>query len=118
VIDTTMGWEFQWQRVDAIAGRLPEVSLLPVILRCPRHVAIERITHRHHDSGGKRATSAEISTSHSHVFDYLERLDRPDLHVVDATHEPDLVYAETLRYLHDRLPAAVACSDPASTASE
>jgi predicted kinase len=99
VIDTNMGWEFQWQRLDAIVGRLPEVSFVPVILRCPRHVAVERITRRYEESGGKRSTAAQILSGHPHVWDYLDRLDRRDVRVVDAVQDPELVYAQTLRHL-------------------
>lgn len=104
VIDTNMGWEFQWQRVDAIVEALPEVSLVPVILRCPREVAMERIARRYDASDGQRSTAAEIVRRHPNVWDYLERLDRRDVRMIDANQEPELVYAQTLGYLLDGIP--------------
>ncbi|NYH92919.1 AAA family ATPase [Actinopolymorpha rutila] len=101
VIDMSMGWEFQWQRLDAIVGKLPEVSFLPIILRCPRRVAVERITRRHEDSGGTRSTAAQILTGHPHVWDYLEQLDRPDVRFIDATQEAELVYTQTLKHIEE-----------------
>ncbi|GAA4989483.1 hypothetical protein GCM10023317_16000 [Actinopolymorpha pittospori] len=101
VIDTNMGWEFQWQRLDAILRRQPEVRFLPLILRCPRDIAVERITRRHEESGGTRSTAAQIQSVHSNVWDYLERLDRPDARIVDAVQKPDLVYAQALGHLQD-----------------
>jgi predicted kinase len=101
VIDTNMGWEFQWQRLDAIVERSPEVSLLPIILRCPRDVAVDRITRRYDETDGKRSTAAEILGRHPHVWDYLEQLDRPDVRMIDATLEPELVYTQTRLCVQD-----------------
>jgi predicted kinase len=101
VVDMSMGWEFQWQRLDALAGKLPEVSFLPIILRCPRHIAVERITRRHEDSGGTRSTAAQILAGHPHVWDYLEQLDRPDVRFVDAAHGAELVYAQTVKHIQE-----------------
>jgi predicted kinase len=101
VVDTNMGWEFQWQRLDAIVGRIAEVSYLPMILRCPRVVAVERITRRYSETDGKRSTAEEILGRHPQVWDYLERLDRPDVRVIDATLEPELVYAQAQRCIQE-----------------
>ncbi|WP_179790285.1 hypothetical protein [Actinopolymorpha rutila] len=96
-----MGWEFQWQRLDAIAGKLPEVSFLPIILRCHRDITVDRITRRHEDSDGTRSTAAQILAGHPHVWDYLEQLQRPDVRFVDAAQGAELVYTHTLKHLED-----------------
>ena len=47
ILDLNMGRAFQWQQVDAIARAHPEAVFLPIVLRCPREVCLERITLRH-----------------------------------------------------------------------
>src|SRR5690242_11822627 len=38
ILDLTMGWAFQWQHLDGIRERHPEILFLPIILRCPRDI--------------------------------------------------------------------------------
>lgn len=111
VVDTNMAWEFQWQRLDAIVENSPGVSFLPVILRCPRDVAVHRVTGRY-EADGSRSTAEEILGRHPHVWDYLEQLDRPDVRVVDAALEPELVYAQARRYVHDHRLASATTERP------
>jgi predicted kinase len=111
VVDTNMGWEFQWQRLDAIVESSPGVSFLPIILRCPRDVAVDRITGRY-ETDGNQSTAEEIVGRHPHVWDYLEQLERPDVRIVDATLEPELVYAQTRRYVDDHRLASATTERP------
>lgn len=108
IVDTSLGWAFQWERLDAIHDERPGTRFLPLLLRCPREVCVERIDRRRADSGGTRSTAARLLADHPHVWDYVENLDRPDLRVVDAAQDVDHVFRQALDHL---TRAAAAPSD-------
>lgn len=100
LVDTNLGWAFQWQRLDALAARYPDTLILPIVLRCPRAVCLERIARRHaadptHGPPALFRTEPTILR----VYEFIERLDRPDIHFVDAAGSRDGVYEEVRRYL-------------------
>jgi predicted kinase len=94
ILDLTMGWEFQWRHVDSIVRRYPWTLFLPIILRCSYEICIERIRQRHaanpdyYDPPELYQTEPKILG----VWEYLDRLDRPDVHFVDAAGPHDEVY--------------------------
>jgi predicted kinase len=104
ILDLNMGRAFQWERVDAIARAHPEAQFLPIVLRCPREVCLERIARRHAERPDRYEPPAVFTTDAWVVatWDYLERLERPDVHVVDAAPGADAVYAEVREYLAAR----------------
>lgn len=98
IVDTNMGWEFQWHLVDDIVGRQPGIVFLPIILRCPRELCMERIAERHRDD--QERNPAHGRPSHlDQIWALLERIDRPDIRWVDATASPDQVHIEALRHI-------------------
>lgn len=104
VLDLSMGWPFQWERLDAIGDRLPKVRILPVMLRCPREICVERARTRH-DANPTYYDRPETYTTDPRllaVWEYLARLDRPEVHFVDATGPADVVYGEIRRCLQGR----------------
>ncbi len=101
MLDLSMGWAFQWERVDSIRARHPAVRWVPVLLRCPRDVCLARIQRRYavdptrYDPPELFATDPKLLG----IWDFLEQLDRPDVHVVDAARPEDVVYGEVLQHV-------------------
>jgi predicted kinase len=101
VLDLTMGWKFQWQHVDGIIQRYPQALFLPVILRCPYETCIARIRQRHaanpdyYDPPELYQTEPKILG----VWEYLDCLNRPDVHFVDAAGPHDEVYEAVRGYV-------------------
>jgi predicted kinase len=96
IVDLSLGWPFQWQRLDAIQERRPHIAFVPVLLRCPREVCVERIEHR------RTASAARLLGDRPEVWNYVEALDRPDLYVVDAVRDADHVLQQVLDCLERR----------------
>ncbi len=101
ILDLTMGWKFQWRRVDDIVRRYPQTLFLPVILRCPYETCIERIRQRHAASPAHYDPPELYQTEPKilKVWGYLDRLNRSDVHFVDAGRSPDEVYEAVRGYL-------------------
>ena len=94
VVDVTLGWAFQWQWLEGIRGRLPGIHVLPIVLRCPRDVSLERIQRRHLADPVRYAPPALFTTDPKilAIQQFLDRLDRPDAVFVDAAGPLDEVY--------------------------
>ena len=98
VLDLTMGWEFQWQHVDDIIRRYPQTVFVPIILCCPFATCIER-TRQRHASNPDHYDPPEVYTAdpkNTRIWEYLEHLDRPEIHLVDASGDLDQVYEKVL----------------------
>ena len=97
VLDMTMGWAFQWQKVDAILQRHPQTRFLPIILRCPLATCIERVRQRH-AANPEYYDPPEVYTTEPKqraIWVYLSQLDRsPAVYFVDADRPFEVVYAE------------------------
>ncbi len=104
LIDTNMGWEFQWREVDAILSRRPDAIAAPILLRCPYQVCLDRIDQRHREDPAQ-PTAAELQTvGHiPRVRQFLDDIDRPDVHVIDADRPADAVFADAEKYVTGRL---------------
>lgn len=93
IVDTNMGWEFQWQRLDEIVDRQQAV-FVPIILRCPKNVYLRRIADRHLANPNEASVEQMLQLSHFELLcEFLDRLDRPDILEVDASDGPDETYA-------------------------
>lgn len=105
VLDLNLGWAFQWRHLDAIKDKYPDVLLVPIILHCPRKLCLERTQQRHaenpahYDAPDVYRTDPKILAA----GDYLDALDRPDIHRIDASRSADAVYRDVSRYLATRL---------------
>ena len=104
ILDLTMGWEFQWRHVDSIVWRYPQTLFLPVILRCSYETCIERIRQRHATSPAYYDPPELYQTEPKilRVWEYLDRLTRPDVHFVDAARPQDEVYEAVRGYVSAR----------------
>jgi predicted kinase len=101
IVDTSMGWEFQWERLDAIVRGHAAVTFVPIILRCPLAVCVERIRERHRQDPQSNA-SPEGLMGQSHIqelWHYLDNLDRPDLRVIDASRSPMQILAAGMEFV-------------------
>jgi predicted kinase len=94
ILDLNMGWTFQWERVDAIVARYPSITYIPIVLRCSLDVSLDRIRQRYADDPTS-SDPPETYTTTPHILDvwrFLDRLDRPDVTVIDAARSEDEVY--------------------------
>jgi predicted kinase len=104
ILDNNMGEAWRWQRLDAIRDRHPNVQLVPIVLRLPIATCAERMQRRHADDPDNEFAAEAIMTEPRHVrkWEFVETLDRPDVHIVDADRPVDKVYEEIRRYLLTR----------------
>ena len=105
VLDLTLGWAFHWRELDALTDQNPAVLLVPIILHCPRDLCLERTQQRYvenptqYDAPDVYRTDPKILAA----GDYLDALDRPDIHRIDASRSADAVYRDVSHYLAMRL---------------
>ncbi len=98
ILDVNLGWPFQWDWLDALRARRPNVRLLPIALRCSRDICLERIRARHVN---EPATASPDVYRHDpkilDVFAFLEHLERSDLVSIDASQTAQEVYGAVWR---------------------
>ena len=101
ILDLNMGWAFQWEHLDALREQQPAVVWVPILLHCPWELCIERIRHRYAAEPTMSAPPEVYMTKPQilKVWTFLEQLDRPDIHIVDAAKSEDQVYASIKQYL-------------------
>jgi predicted kinase len=93
ILDLNMGWAFQWQRLNELRTHHPTLRCAIIILRCPREMCHARIRERHR--GLPSADPAEQFETEPRFFElwqFIERLDRPDIASVDAARAFEAVY--------------------------
>lgn len=94
VPDINMGWSFQWERVDAIIARQGAITCIPIILRCPLDVCLDRIRLRY-TNDPTSSNPPETYTTTLHILDvwqFLDHLGRHDVTVIDAARWENEVY--------------------------
>ena len=101
ILDLTMGWPFQWQHVDRILQRQLHTHFLPILLRCPLDVCLERTGQRHAAHPDRYDPPEVYATDpkNRELWHFLATLERPEVHWVDADRPQDTVYQEVSRYL-------------------
>lgn len=104
ILDMTMGWTFQWQQVDSILGRHLRTRFLPILLRCSHKTCIARICQRYEAAPGRYDPPAVYLAEPKilAIWEFLERLDRPDVYWVDAERPFEQVYEQVTRYILDK----------------
>lgn len=110
ILDLTLGWDFQWRKLDGILERHPQTLFLPVVLQCPHELCMERLEARHR-------TMPEVYAPPSYfrnepkvrsIWNTLQGLNRPDVHFVDASGDEDQVYTQVKQYAKNRIESSVA----------
>ena len=101
ILDLTMGWEFQWQRVDEIMGQYPQTLFLPVILVCSREKCMARIRHRYEARPEYYDPPEVYATEPKNIgiWEYLTDLDRPAVRFVNAEGPYDEVYERVREHI-------------------
>ena len=105
ILDLSMGWQFQWDRLDSITKTYQPALFAPIILRCPKAVCFDRLARRYADHPNLYDPPEMYSSDPKllRVWDYLQRLHRADVYFVDATESPEHIHEEAMQYLQDRL---------------
>lgn len=101
ILDSNMGEAWRWQHLDAIRDRHPEIRFVPIVLRLPIETCVERMRGRHADDPDTEIAAEAIMAEPRHIrkWEFVETLDRSDVHFVDADRPKDAVYEEVRRYL-------------------
>lgn len=100
IVDTNMAWDVSWQCTEGIGERNPRIAFLPIVLRCPREVCLERIRVRYDSEPGMHGDPDRfLSPEADRSWNYLAALDRDDVRYVDANRPPKFVYADVRDYV-------------------
>ncbi len=92
IVDTHMAAEHIWESLDALVRETPEVHVIPIILQATLETHRARIEDRgttnkeHLNLGGDKLEDVLFK------YDFIEKLDRPDLLRIDANGNPQEVY--------------------------
>lgn len=108
VLDLTLGWDFQWRKLDRILERYPQTRFLPVVLQCPRELCMKRLEARHRAMPEVHAAPSYFRNEQKvrDIWNYLQGLNRPDARFVDASGDADQVYEQVKQYVAGALPQA------------
>lgn len=105
VLDLTLGWDFQWRKLDGILERHPQTLFLPIVLQCSQELCLERLGARHMAMPKVYAAPAYFLNEPKvrDIWKTLQGLDRPEVHFVDAGGDEDQVYKQVKQYVTDRI---------------
>ena len=108
ILDLTLGWDFQWRRLNGILERHPQTLFLPVVLQCSHELCMERLEARHRAMPEAYAAPAYYRNEQRvrDIWDYLQELDRPEVRFVDASGDEDQVYEQVKQHVTGTLPKA------------
>jgi predicted kinase len=98
ILDVNLGWEFHWEAVDELRAGQPDLTFLPVVLRCPLEICQERIRERHVRDPQTYGPPEWFAYTEV-VGRFLDQLDRPEVQVVDANRPYEEVYATVRNYV-------------------
>ena len=96
ILDLTLGWDFQWRKLDGILERHPRTLFLPVVLQCP---------HEFYAAPSYFRNERKVRD----IWRYLQALDRPEVRFVDAGGGENQVYAQVKQYVTGRIQHAGDC---------
>ena len=110
ILDLTLGWDFQWRKLDGILERYPQTQFLPVVLQCSHELCLERLEARHRAMPETYAAPAYYRNEQKvrDIWKYLQDLDRPKLQYVDASGSEDQTYQKVKQYVTYRIGNLVA----------
>ncbi|MDL2363028.1 MAG: AAA family ATPase [Patescibacteria group bacterium] len=92
IVDTHLAADHIWESLDLLKKNLPDVIVLPIILQATLYTHRERIEERgrtnkeHLNLGGDKLEDVLFK------YEYIEKLQRPDLIRVNANGSQDEVY--------------------------
>jgi hypothetical protein len=77
ILDLNLGWVFQWRHLDTIRECHRQAIVLPIVLRCPREICLERTRQRHVADPGHYDPPAVYTTDPKmlKVAEFLDQLD-------------------------------------------
>jgi predicted kinase len=100
VVDANMAWEVAWESVDALRERCPGVTCVPIVLRCPREVCLERIRRRYLEEPGWHGDPERFQDEHATLlWQYLLNLSRSEVKILDSNRPLDDVHREVSEYV-------------------
>ena len=108
ILDLTLGWDFQWRKLDGILERHPQTQFLPVVLQCSHELCLERLEARHRAMPETYAAPAYYRNGQKvrDIWRYLQELNRPEVRYVDASGDEGQVYRQVKQYVTGEFPKA------------
>jgi predicted kinase len=107
IVDANMAWDVAWESVDALLERCPGFTCVPIVLRCPREVCLERIRRRYQDEPGWHGDPRAVQGDHATMLsDFLSKLRRPDVRFLDSNRSADEVYEDVRDHVTACITAA------------
>jgi predicted kinase len=94
VLEMTLGWPQQWSNLDRIVRDNPTTVFLPIILRCPHDLCMNRIAKRHQAKPDYYSSPEAYAADPRNpgIWRLLEELDRPEVRLIDASGTEAEVY--------------------------
>ncbi len=103
IVDTHMATAHTWEKLDKLKQIMPDVQIIPIILRATIETHRIRIEERgltdneHLNLGGDKLEDVLFK------YKYIESLDRPDLIRIDANGNREDVYTAVEKVLKEKL---------------
>lgn len=96
VVDVSLGWAFQWEALDLIHARHPDVELRPFILECSRQTCLRRLQERHLREPQRHPPVEDFlrQPQLDAVGELISAIDRPDVRRIDAERPVNEVFRE------------------------
>ncbi len=94
ILDINLGWRFQWKKLDTIVEKNAGMNFLPILLEADRSTCMERIRERYSSDSTSYDPPALYKNNEKieKVREFIEALDRPDIHRIDANLDFETVY--------------------------
>lgn len=102
IVDAHMSAAHIWDSLDELKKDMPDIKVLPIILQATLDTHRTRIEERgrtnkeHLNLGGDKLDDVLFK------YEFVEKLQRPDLIRVDANGTPDEVYASVEKIINER----------------
>lgn len=89
--------------IDEIKENTPNVLIIPIILQCTLETHRTRIEERGRTNKEHLNLGGEALDDVMHKYEFIEKLDRPDLIRLDANGSAESVYQSALKLLQEHV---------------
>jgi thymidylate kinase len=104
IIDAHMAAAHIWDSLDVLKQEMPNVTVIPIILRATLETHRARIEERGRTDKEHLNLGGDILEDVLFKYEYIENLNRPDLIRIDANGTPQEVFAAVNALLKEKLP--------------
>jgi len=101
IVDTHMAAPHTWQKFDALTADLPKIQALPILLQATFETHKARIEERGRTNKAHLNLGGDKLEDVIYKYDYIEKLQRPDLIRINTDGSPNEVYNSVEKVLRD-----------------